>query len=165
MASAPDVLIVGGGVIGCAVAYELAGHGLRVRLLERGGLCSGASGANGALIWPQAMKRGIGLDLSLLNFHRFPTLGEELGADIGYDRSGGMVAVTDDAQWTRMEEYVGVQREVGLPAELLDIAEARRREPALRRCWWPRATASSASPSGTRVPPGPAARCSRPASR
>jgi len=131
VASAPDVLIVGGGVIGCAVAYELAGHGLRVRLLERGGLCSGASGANGALIWPQAMKRGIGLDLSLLNFHRFSTLGEELGTDIGYDRSGGMVAVTDDAQWTRMEEYVGVQREVGLPAELLDIAEARRREPAL----------------------------------
>ena len=33
----PDVLIVGGGVIGCAVAYELAKDGLRVTLLERAG--------------------------------------------------------------------------------------------------------------------------------
>ena len=48
----PDVLIVGGGVIGCAVAYELAKQGLRVTLLERAGLCAGASGANAALIWP-----------------------------------------------------------------------------------------------------------------
>jgi len=58
----PDVLIVGGGVIGCAVAYELAKERLRVTLLERDGLCAGASGANGALIWPQAMTRGVALE-------------------------------------------------------------------------------------------------------
>jgi sarcosine oxidase subunit beta len=127
----PDVLIVGGGVIGCAVAYELAGQGMRVCLLDRGALCSGASGANGALIWPQAMKRGISLDLALANFRLFPTLGEQLGIDIEYRRSGGMVAIADDEQWGRMTEYVCVQREVGLPAELLDVAEARRREPEL----------------------------------
>ena len=126
-----DVVVVGGGVIGCAVAYELAGHGLRVRLIERGGLCSGASGANGALIWPQAMKRGVSLDLALANARLFPTLGQELRVDVEYRRIGGMVAIADDEQWARMEEYVAVQREVGLPAELLDAAEARRREPAL----------------------------------
>lgn len=127
---APDVLIIGGGVIGCAVAYELAGRGLHVRLLERGGLCSGASGANGSLIWPQAMKRGIGLDLSLACARVFPTLGEELGADIAYRQTGGMVAVAEH-EWARMADYVAGQAEVGLPAELLDIAEARRREPRL----------------------------------
>ena len=41
----PDVLIVGGGVIGCAVAYELAKDGLRVTLLERAGLCAGRFGS------------------------------------------------------------------------------------------------------------------------
>ncbi len=127
----PDVLIVGGGVIGCAVAYELAKDGLRVTLLERAGLCAGASGANGALIWPQAMHRGVALDLTLACARLFPTLGEELGADIEYRRTGGMVAIETDAQWAQMAEYVAGQPAVGLHAELLDGAEARRREPLL----------------------------------
>jgi len=126
-----DVLIVGGGVIGCAVAYELAKDGLRVTLLERAGLCAGASGANGALIWPQAMHRGAALDLTLACARLFPTLGEELGADIEYRRTGGMVAIETDAQWAQMAEYVEGQPAVGLHAELLDGAEARRREPLL----------------------------------
>lgn len=126
-----DVLIVGGGVIGCAVAYELAKDGLRVTLLERAGLCAGASGANGALIWPQAMHRGAALDLTLACARLFPTLGEELGADIEYRRTGGMVAIETDAQWAQMAEYVAGQPAVGLHAELLDGTEARRREPLL----------------------------------
>jgi len=127
----PDVLIVGGGVIGCAVAYELAKERLRVTLLERDGLCAGASGANGALIWPQAMTRGAALELTLACARLFPTLGEELGADIEYRRTGGMVAIETDAQWAQMTEYVAGQPAVGLHAELLDGAEARRREPLL----------------------------------
>ena len=127
----PEVLIVGGGVIGCAVAYELAKEGLRVTLLERAGLCAGASGANGALIWPQAMHRGVVLDLTLACARLFPTLGQELGADIEYRRTGGMVAIETDAQWAQMAEYVAGQPAVGLHAELLDGADARRREPLL----------------------------------
>ena len=127
----PDVLVVGGGVIGCGVAWELAGRGLRVRLVERAGLCSGASGANASLIWPQAMKRSVALELTLANFRLFPTLTEELGTDIAYRRTGGMVAIATEAQWALMARYVVDQAAVGLPAELLDVAEARRREPAL----------------------------------
>ena len=127
----PDVLIVGGGVIGCAVAYELAKEGLRVTLLERAGLCAGASGANAALIWPQAMRRDVALELTLACARLFPTLGDELGADIEYRRTGGMVAIETEAQWAQMTEYVAGQPAVGLHAELLDGAEARRREPLL----------------------------------
>ena len=127
----PDVLIVGGGVIGCSVAYELSKEGLRVTLLERAGLCAGASGANGALIWPQSMHRGVALDLTLACWRLFPSLGEELGADIEYRKTGGMVAIETEAQWKQMAEYVAGQPAVGLPAELLDGDEARRREPLL----------------------------------
>ena len=77
------------------------------------------------------MTRSISLDLTLQCARLFPTLGEELGTDIEYRRTGGMVAIETDEQWTQMADYVAGQADVGLHAELLDVAEARRREPLL----------------------------------
>src|SRR5215510_16423140 len=104
---------------------------LRGPPLRAGGPLGGGLGANGALIWPQSMHRGVALDLTLACWRIFPSLGEELGADIEYRKTGGMVAIETEAQWKQMAEYVAGQPAVGLPAELLDGAEARRREPLL----------------------------------
>ena len=49
-ASAPDVAIVGGGIIGCATAAFLAAAGLRVRLHERSSVAAGASGRNSGIV-------------------------------------------------------------------------------------------------------------------
>lgn len=48
----PDVLVVGGGIIGLATAYFLAERGASVQLIEAGSIASGASGANAGGIWP-----------------------------------------------------------------------------------------------------------------
>ena len=42
----PDVIVVGGGVTGTSIAWRLAQAGHRVLLLERRGICAGASGRN-----------------------------------------------------------------------------------------------------------------------
>src|SRR2546422_7814563 len=47
---APRVIVVGGGIIGCACAHELARRGARVMLLERAELAAGASGRNHGLL-------------------------------------------------------------------------------------------------------------------
>lgn len=52
MADTADVVIVGGGVIGCAVAYDLARAGLKVTLLEKGTVGGEASSASAGLIVP-----------------------------------------------------------------------------------------------------------------
>ncbi|MGH2556468.1 MAG: NAD(P)/FAD-dependent oxidoreductase [Actinomycetota bacterium] len=53
MSSGPEVIVVGGGIIGCATAYELALRGAGVTLLERSELAAGASGRNhGLLVCP-----------------------------------------------------------------------------------------------------------------
>ena len=110
------------------------GDGLRVRLLERGGLCAGASGANGALIWPQGMARNIALELTLATArgglpgrsarswdrHRVPP-----------DRRHGRDR--DEAQWEQMAATSRASAAVGLHAELLDGAEARRPSRSSRR--------------------------------
>jgi glycine/D-amino acid oxidase-like deaminating enzyme len=47
----PDVVVIGGGIVGTSAAAFLAGAGARVLLVERDGLASGASGANAGAIW------------------------------------------------------------------------------------------------------------------
>src|ERR1043166_6185097 len=49
-----DVIIIGGGVIGCAIATELASRGLQVRLFERGPLGREASWASAGMLAPQS---------------------------------------------------------------------------------------------------------------
>ncbi|MGE5194799.1 MAG: NAD(P)/FAD-dependent oxidoreductase [Deltaproteobacteria bacterium] len=48
----PDVLVVGGGIIGLATAYFLADRGASVQVIEAGTIASGSSGANAGGIWP-----------------------------------------------------------------------------------------------------------------
>src|SRR5690348_15802596 len=48
----PDVLVVGGGLVGLSIAYFLVERGARVQLIEANSLASGASGANAGGIWP-----------------------------------------------------------------------------------------------------------------
>jgi glycine oxidase len=50
--SRPDVLIVGGGIIGCALAYYLAKEGVRATVLERGEIGGEASGASAGMLAP-----------------------------------------------------------------------------------------------------------------
>ncbi len=52
MAKSPDVVIVGGGVIGCAIAYQLAKERVQVLLVEQNQVCSGASYASAGMVAP-----------------------------------------------------------------------------------------------------------------
>jgi len=53
-----DVAVVGAGINGCSIAYELTQSGKRVLLLDEGGIASGGSGAAGAFISPKFSKSG-----------------------------------------------------------------------------------------------------------
>ncbi len=53
-----DLLIIGAGVNGCCSAYTLAQAGLKVALIDQGGIASGGSGAAGAFISPKISKAG-----------------------------------------------------------------------------------------------------------
>jgi sarcosine oxidase subunit beta len=87
--SQTDVVIIGGGISGTAAAYELAGAGIGVTVLEKGSLASMASG------WTLAGVRQSGrhqaeLPLAMDAVTRWETLSEELGADVEYRQKGNL---------------------------------------------------------------------------
>jgi glycine oxidase len=116
-----DVVIVGGGVIGCALARELAGRGAGVTVVEKGEPGEEASWAAAGLLAPQAENLAPGplLDLALESRGLYPgwtaELVDETGIDVGYRRCGILrCALPGDRQ--PFEEFAW-QEAAGLPLE------------------------------------------------
>jgi len=132
-----DVIVVGGGIVGCAAAWSLAGAGARVTLLERGEVGREASWAAAGVLgtlhpweYPEPLLR-VTLRAAAEYAGFVAELERETGASLEYRVAGMLHPVLDDedeAAAARMFEW---RRREGLPAERLDAAAARAREPAL----------------------------------
>ena len=90
MSGTPDVLIIGGGIVGAASAYHLARRGASVTLLEQDRLASGATGRNLGFIWVHTRRAGPELELVMATRNELEGLPEELGADFGLRTNGGL---------------------------------------------------------------------------
>jgi len=153
---APDVLIVGGGVIGCALAYFLAQEGARPLVLERKEIGGEASGASAGMLAPLAEAQGPGpfLDLALRSLDMFPTLVDELqaatGIDVGYSRCGLLRVALTTEEGAELAAHHRWLSGLGRDVELLDGEQARLLEPRLS----PQVTAGLFSPQEGQVDAG-----------
>jgi len=128
----PDVLVVGGGIIGCSVAIELAGRKAPVTLLETDQPGTRATGASAGMVAPQyeadpsSPLFRFGLD-SARAYPAFVARLEELGEwRVGFRRDGMLVANRSAGEEEDARRDAEWQRREGLLAELLDASEARR---------------------------------------
>ncbi|MFC3883837.1 glycine oxidase ThiO [Bacillus songklensis] len=82
-----DVIVVGGGVIGCSIAYQLAKNGVKVMVLERNKIGSEASSAAAGILGAQAEidEEGPLLEFALQSRSQFSELVEELKEETGID--------------------------------------------------------------------------------
>ncbi len=133
----PDVLIVGGGVIGLSLAYELAGQGVKVRLLDQGEPGREASwAAAGILPACKFRMRAPPADWlagfsAQLHAEWSARLREETGIDNGYRRCGGIyLAKTDTASAELLQTCERWRRE-GLTVKWLHNADLDKMEPDL----------------------------------
>ena len=132
-----DVVVVGGGVIGLAIAREAAGSRMRVVLLERGEPGGEATGASAGMLAAQfeAHEPGPLLTLSLRSRALYPEFVRGLEADAGMPvdlrREGALVAALDEAEHRTLSETAAAQRRMGLDVEILGADEIRRLEPAI----------------------------------
>lgn len=120
-----EILIIGGGITGCASAYHLARRGAKVRLIESRNIAAMASG------WTLGGVRQSGRDpaelpLARAAVTRWIGLADELDAETGYHRDGNLrLARTADEVGT-IRAMVAAQRALGLTLDFLPDADAVR---------------------------------------
>jgi len=119
-----DVVVIGGGVQGCATAYNLAKMGVKnVVLLEKGTVCSGSTGRCGAGIraqWGTEMNCRLGL--ACLDI--FEQLHEELGMDCGLNQCGYLMVAYKDSEFETLKNSMKMQNSLGIQTRVVSRDEA-----------------------------------------
>lgn len=128
---AVDVVVVGGGVIGCSIAYYTAKKGYSVALIERGDIASGTSGSCDGGIAIHLKKPGIHLKLALESVKLYPELEKELDDDIHLEHTGSTMAFTNEDEEKIVKDLAQRQAKEGLNVCVVSSESARDVEPLL----------------------------------
>src|SRR5262244_4457789 len=122
MTQTADVVVVGGGVNGASITYALAARGVKVVLVEKGALASGASGRSSALVRMHYTNEW-DARLAFASFPVFTHWSELMGGPPVFTRTGfvNVVAppyVENLRRNVEMLQGIGVKTSVVTPAEL-----------------------------------------------
>ena len=135
MAISTDVVIIGGGVMGCSLAYYLAKLGIKSTVLERSKLASGASGATAGVIaplWHVNRSSEAMFALGMRSLDRFPTLANELieaGVDPGFRQNGLLKIAFSPEEVDELKHNLAWQGELGIGVAWQSMEDVIGREP------------------------------------
>lgn len=134
-----DIVVIGGGVVGAAVALGLARSGARVIVLDEGDVAFRASRGNFALVWVQSKglrmpEYALWTRRSAQDWHGLAAiLREEAGIDVVHSQPGGFVPCLSEAELekrtTAMRRLHNQEGLADFPYEVLGRAETKRRLP------------------------------------
>lgn len=129
-----EVVIVGGGITGCATAYYLAKRGIAVTLLESGTIgCAQSSRAWGFV--RQQGRHPAELPLAREASRMWDSLGGELEADVDFVRGGILVPAASRDQMRLVEQGARLGAEYGLGTRLLTAREISALIPEMKGTW------------------------------
>ena len=162
----PDLLVVGGGAIGMAIAWRAARRGMTVTLIERDGAGEGTSRVAAGMLAPVAEVEfgGAGrrmLDLATRSAALWPGFAAELrdasGLELAMRPTGTLLLARDSDEEAELVRQLEFRRSLGLEVRRLRPSEAREMEPGLA----PTLRAALEAPGDHSVDPRPVLRALR----
>lgn len=135
------ILIIGAGVIGCAIAHELAAHGIAVEILERGAPGSATTAHCEGNILLSDKGPGPELELAQLSRRLWPgvleaisdTCGPKIAHSVEWEPKGGVVVATTDDGAAALSRFAAGQSAAGVSSRRLTADEVHAAEPYLTR--------------------------------
>ncbi len=127
-----DIAIIGGGVMGLSIAYQLAKRGVTdVVVLERGYFAQGASGRNGGGVRMQ-WSTELNIRLMQRSIALCRRVAQEIGVNVWFRQGGYLFLAKTEIERARMERNAVLQNEIGVPTRILSLKEAHKIVPQLR---------------------------------
>lgn len=133
MRKSAEVIIVGGGISGCSIAYNLAKKGVKdIVVLEKRFICGGSTGACGAGV---RMQWGTEMNcrFSKFSIELYQKANEtlEYDGDIEFRQSGYLLISDDERELAQFEKNIEVQHECAIPSRMVTLKEAKELVPHL----------------------------------
>jgi glycine/D-amino acid oxidase-like deaminating enzyme len=126
-----DIIIIGGGIVGCSIAYNLAKHGAKnVLLLEKGEICSGGTAKSCAIVRTHYSITA-NLRHAVESLKIFANFDEIVGGNIGFRRTGYVILGPEEHR-EPMETVFHTQNKHGVDTHTLTPAEVREIHPLLQ---------------------------------
>src|SRR5438132_10014500 len=127
-----EIVVIGGGVVGCSIAYQLAKRGQRdVVVLERETVGSGTTSKAAGGIRAQ-FPTETEIRFSLESLRVLKNFTEEFGIDPGFKQIGYLFLISEEENLRGFEKCIALQRRFGVDVRIITPKEAQAMVPALR---------------------------------
>nr|WP_312577917.1 FAD-binding oxidoreductase [Sedimentibacter sp.] len=133
MKNSAEIVIIGAGISGCAIAYNLAKKGVKnIVVIEKNYICSGSTGRCGAGVrmqWGTEMNCKIGR--KSIEFYEHANEILEYNRDVEFKQSGYLLIADTDKEIDQFKKNIEVQHACGIPSRMLSLEEAKEIVPYL----------------------------------
>ncbi|HRA32305.1 MAG TPA: FAD-binding oxidoreductase [Thermomicrobiales bacterium] len=134
MKTKADVVVIGGGIMGSATAYELARRGSDVVLLEKGP----KGGQQSTRAWGFVRQQGrdlAELPLAIASNRIWPELSAELGSDVEWVQQGNLMIADNEERMQQFRDWVAASRDYGVDTRLISPEEIHKLVPGIQGEW------------------------------
>jgi sarcosine oxidase subunit beta len=114
-----DVVVIGGGIMGCSTAFQLAKRGLDVAVVDKGSIGFGPTGQSSGII-RQHYSNELTARMAIYGLRTFQNFNERVGGECGFKQTG-FVLMAPAADREALEANLEMQRGLGIRTELLSI--------------------------------------------